>query len=170
MGSGGLSYVSREVKRRLAKPAGHFTFWVYLLVGIGGASAFGVWYELLPLLLGRPGADQDSLFTALLTFFPALAGPSALQLLLEDNPKPMRTFAIFLVVVFFALVVWLGFAQPECAWIAYLSAGFSCLLAVLVWWITGGQDRAYNDGNEDRFPLGGRPEDQPTGSLEGYQA
>ena len=135
VGSGGLSYVSREVYRRLAKPAGHFTFWVYLFVGIGGASAFGVWYELLPLILQRPGATQDGLFTALLTFFPALAGPSALQLLFEDNPKPMRAFAIILIIVFFILVIWLGFARPECAWIAYLSAGVSCLLAIFVWWL-----------------------------------
>ena len=167
-GSGGLQYLVLEVKRRLAEPVGHFTFWAYLLAGIVGASAFGVWYELLPLLLGRQGST-DAVFTALLTFFPALAGSSALQLIFDDAAKPMRAFATILIFVFCGFAVWLGFARPTSIGLAYSCAGFACLLAVFVWWITSGQDPAFRDNIDDTSPLGGQVGEQPKGDLKGFK-
>jgi hypothetical protein len=167
-GSGGWQYLTQEVKRRLSAPVGHFTFWAYLLAGIVGASAFGVWYELLPLLLGRQGSNE-AVFTALLTFFPALAGSSALQLVFDDAAKPMRAFAIVLILIFFGFAVWLGFARPTSLAFAYFSAGLACLLAIFVWWITSGQDPAFRDNVDDTSPLGGKLSDEPKGDLKGFK-
>lgn len=167
-GSGGWQYLTKEVKRRLSAPVGHFTFWAYLLAGIVGASAFGVWYELLPVLLGRQGSNE-AVFTALLTFFPALAGSSALQLVFDDTAKPLRAFGIVLILIFVGFAVWLGFARPTSLGVAYFSVGLACFLAIFVWWITSGQDPAFRDNVDDTSPLGGKLSDEPKGNLKGFK-
>ncbi len=168
-GSGGLTYLGRELRRRLLTPIGHFTFWVYLITGVILCGGFGVWYEFLPLLLSRAGSSSEGVYTALLTFFPALAGSSALQLLFGEGQKPLKAFSVVYCFVFATIAVWLGFAKPEDPKYAFGGAVLGCVLAIFMWWLTSGQDPAFNDDIDDTTPLGGNPDAQPQGSLKGFQ-
>ncbi len=168
-GSGGVAYLQRELGRRFFGPMGHFTFWVYLIVGIVGFAGFGFWYEALPLMLSRPGSSSAGVFTAMLTFFPALAGSSVLQLLFADGEKPLKAFSVIYSAILIALAVWLGFARPNAEWLAYAVATLGCLLAVLMWWLTSGEDPAFNDALDDRTTLGPDTSVTPKGDLNGFE-
>lgn len=168
-GSGGVTYLKRELSHRFFSPMGHFTFWVYLIVGVILCGGFGVWYEAIPFYLERPGSSAAGIHTALLTFFPALAGSSALQLLFADGQKPLKAFSVIYSLVFVALAVWLGFAKPANPLLSFGGAAIGSTLAVLMWWLTNGIDKAFDDAIDDRSPLGADPGVTPKGNLSGYE-
>lgn len=168
-GSGGVAYLKRELGHRFFSPMGHFTFWVYLLVGVIFFGGFGFWYEALPLMLERPGSTSAGVFTAMLTFFPALAGSSALQLLFADGEKPLKAFSVFYSFVLIALAVWLGFARPTTEWLSFTVASIGSVLAIVMWWLTSGVDPAFDDAIDDRKTLGPDPSVEPQGDLGGYE-
>ncbi|MDK1389671.1 hypothetical protein QN224_30370 [Sinorhizobium sp. 8-89] len=164
-----MTYLKRELSHRFLTPMGHFTFWVYLFVGIVFFGGFGVWYEVIPFWFSRPGSTSAGIYTALLTFFPALAGSSALQLLFAEGQKPLKAFSVAYAVVFIALAVWLGFAKPSNPIIAFTGATIGALLAILMWWLTSGNDPAFNDAIDDRSTLGADPKSTPKGDLNGFE-
>lgn len=72
-----------ELKRRTQRPAGETVFWAYLLVGIIAFGGCGIILEVFKALLADQGRDWGSLYTALLTYSPAVAGPALLQIAFE---------------------------------------------------------------------------------------
>lgn len=164
----GFSYVWREFIRRLKAPVGNLTFWVQFVFGILGASAFGVWYELLPVIAGRAEWSPQNLYVAVVTFFPALALPSALQLFFEDDSaKPFKAaiIAVGAFVLFFALLLALNPPNFTGWRVALLCFGVAA--ASLMWWISSGQDPAFKDNIE--APLGGPTDQVNKGDTEGFQ-
>lgn len=81
--------LGRELLRRSRSPLQHFSFVAYFLVAVVGLGGIGIWLELeamsrVPQTTLNP---LVSVRTALISFFPALAGTSCMQLIWSDESK-----------------------------------------------------------------------------------
>lgn len=168
-GTSGFAYLKRELATRISAPAGEVTFWLYLFSGVLVLGGFGVWYEFFPYVLSLNGSSAAGVYSALLTFFPALAGPAALQMVFTDVEKPLKAFAIAYCVLFLGLFTLLTLGKPEKTWLSFLVVGIACLTAIFMWWITNGHDPAFRDNVDDKAPLGGDTQVTPKGSLDGFE-
>ncbi|WP_152988819.1 hypothetical protein [Burkholderia pseudomallei] len=138
--------LGRELRKRSRDPLGHFSFVSYFFVAVVIFGGAGIWTELRSYLYfvptdAEPCASLASLRTAVITFFPALAGSSCMQLIwAEDHERSLRAFAI---VVLTALVVAIFFITPEgvsdrTALVVGVAAS---LLALWSWWIANAKQQ-----------------------------
>ena len=138
--------LGRELRKRSSDPLGHFSFVSYFLVAVVIFGGAGIWTELRSYLnfaptTGHPCASLASLRTALITFFPALAGSSCMQLIwAADYERSLRAFAV---VVLTALIVAIFFITPEgVSDRAALTVGMvASLLALWSWWIANAKQQ-----------------------------
>lgn len=92
--------LGRELKRRSVDPLGHVSFVSYFIVAVLIVGGAGIWTELRNYLIfvptiELPNASLASLRTSAITFFPALAGSSCMQLIwAEDQERSLRAFAV----------------------------------------------------------------------------
>lgn len=138
--------LGRELRKRSWDPVGHFSFVSYFFVAVVIFGGAGIWTELRSYLYfvptpDGPGASLASLRTAVITFFPALAGSSCMQLIwAEDHERSLRAFAI---VVLTALIVAIFFITPEgvsdCKALGVGAA--ASLLALWSWWIANAKQK-----------------------------
>jgi hypothetical protein len=169
----GFRVLGAELKRRLAAPMPHVTFWAYLLVGVIGFGGLAVWGELGIYIAGlvKGGASVDHLKVAMVTFFPALIGSVAVQLVFEEagRDKRMMAFAITMGGIFCVLGLILTFDPDLADWFAMLLATLSCVASVFVWWIANGFNPAFTDKLNLDAPLGGPVTQAPSGSLTNFK-
>lgn len=164
-------YLWREIKRRTLQPLSRFPFIIYVIVAIIGLGCLGIWVELIKLALQTPTASQNAVLTALCTFFPALIGSTAFQLILGSTG---RSDKIFVSIGYFVLILGLGgvilitlfSAQfpDRTYWAAVLFSGG----AVWLWWITNGDDPTYKSTPVDAAS-GGDPGRDLKGNTRGFK-
>jgi hypothetical protein len=138
--------LGRELRKRSRDPLGHFSFVAYFVVAVVMFGGAGIWTELRSYLYfvptaGEPFASLASLRTALITFFPALAGSSCMQLIwAEDHERSLRAFAI---VVLAALLVAIFFISPEGVSdrTALAVGAAAAVLALWSWWIANAKQK-----------------------------
>lgn len=167
-GSEGLVYLRAELKRRALEPITHVTFWVYFVIGVLAFGGFGVWFEVFRL--SQSQGSLESVHTALFTFFTALAGSSALQLIFSKVEKPLIAFAALYFLCFIGLAFWQSFLKPVDPLQAFGGVLVGCVLAIAMWWLTSGQDDAYKDDVNFASAVGGRTDVRPQGDLGDFKS
>lgn len=138
--------LGRELRKRSSDPVGHFSFVSYFFVAVVIFGGAGIWTELRAYLNFVPTIDQPcpslaSLRTAVITFFPALAGSSCMQLIwAEDHERSLRAFAV---AVLTALIVAIFFITPESVSDGAALAGgaVASILALWSWWIANAKQK-----------------------------
>lgn len=127
-------------------PVGHFSFVSYFFVAVVIFGGAGIWTELRAYLNFVPTPDQlchslASLRTAVITFFPALAGSSCMQLIwAENHERSLRAFAVVMLAV---LILAIFFITPEgVSDRAALTVGAAAsFLALWSWWIANAKQK-----------------------------
>lgn len=163
----------KEVVERTKKPKGHPSFVIFFVIAVLGFGALGIWIELYgyiyPDLMPWPPQPTDALRTAVLTFFPAVAGTAAMQLVWAESSKHFRSAAFLVLVVFLvaALLVSPSRITNESALIVGVIAS---LLSLWVWWIANSTQADLLDVVDPEDAVGGQnPEVPLPGSLNEFQ-
>lgn len=162
----------RELRKRTIDPAQHVSFVLYFLIAVllfGGA---GVWTEMRAYLLFVPTPDQPfpslgSLRTAVITFFPALAGSSCMQLIwAEDHERSLRAFAFSIIAILVGAIFLLTPAAVSDA-SALVGGGAASVVALWSWWIANAKQRDLLDldASTGRSDTSG----ELPGSLDGFK-
>lgn len=163
-------HLKKSLLDRTLRPWQHPSFVLYFLVAVVLIGAAGIWLEVHKLLFGAVDcASGSALRTALITFFPALAGSACMQIVLaEDEQKSMRAVAICLLTVLTAVALCISPAtvrETAAIWIAATCS----LIALWTWWIANALQTDFQDGND--APVGkSDPKSDLQGSLVGFKA
>lgn len=159
-----------EIKGRSLKPFDHPSFIVYFLVAILGLGGLGVWVELYRWIYDPScHPSLSGIRTAVNTFYPALAGAAALQLVWSEQAKQLRSVAILLFVAFIATALWLAPAIITDL-SATIAGSIASLAALWCWWIANANTPDFQDTNPDAAVGGGDPATKPLpGGLNGFQ-
>jgi hypothetical protein len=164
-----FSILYKELCTRIGTPAGQFSFWVYLLIGIVICGGAPIWVELLRFTIGVT-RDTENIRTAVNCYFPAIGCAAAVQLAFADeNRRKYLTAFSYLATFFFSilslLTLFLEKKPVTCrAW--FIGIALS-LLAILMWWIANGLDRTFQDFNPES-PVGGPPQNPLAGDTSGF--
>ena len=160
-----------ELARRTREPLGHPSFVIYFLLAVVGFAGLGLWLELYAYFTTVPAPSFGPLRTALTTFFPALAGSTALQLIWAEHQRFLRSFAVLcLVILLLMAVVTAANSRVQDFW----AVGFGILSSVAacwIWWITNADQPDFRDEIDPDDAVGGGRDSlnkaQLPGSLEG---
>jgi hypothetical protein len=166
------SLLRGELLKRTKEPAAHASFVIYFLSAVVLIGAGGVWLELYSFLVlaetvNSPTSSVSGLRTAVITFFPALAGSSCMQLIwAEDKNKSLRSFAVFALILMAILAI--AISPSAISSKTVFSVGsLASLLALWTWWIANAKQPDLLDGNLDA-PLGKDAQSEPSGDLNGF--
>ena len=148
----------RELGRRSLEPCGHVSFVFYFFVAVVTFGGAGIWTELRAYLNFVPTPNQPdpslaSLRTAVITFFPALAGSSCMQLIwAEDHERSLRAFAVVILTV---LLLAIFFLTPEGVsnGLAITGGLVASIIALWSWWIANAKQKDLLDLDA---PTGGK--------------
>ncbi len=165
------SNLFKELARRTIEPWQSVPFVIFAIVGALILGGLGIWTELTKIALAEtPHVDLANLLTAITTFFPALVGSAALQLIfaaVNKQDKAMSAFASIVLFVFFIAAILISlFSTRQPAYCVAIGSIIS-FGAVWFWWITNGDDPLYRKISPDA-PTGGPTNRSLSGNLEGY--
>lgn len=169
--------LGREALSRSRTPLRHPSFISFFILAVIGFGALGIWIEvyslILPELIQTPkvpqAMDLSSLRAAVLTFFPAVAGTSAMQLIWGEKPKHFRSVSVLLLVI--PIVVALTTSSSRVPdWLALSAGALMSVLSMWVWWIANGTHPDLLDKQIDpKSTLGdNNPLAPMRGSTEGF--
>ncbi|MFN3321341.1 MAG: plastocyanin/azurin family copper-binding protein [Allorhizobium sp.] len=79
----GFKIAWAELKRRTRKPRGEVVYWSYFVFAVCVLGGVGVLLEFARFVSAKETVSPDGLFTAFVTFFPALIGSSAMQIMFD---------------------------------------------------------------------------------------
>lgn len=167
------SILGKELKRRTVQPKRHVSFALYFFIAVVVLGGAGIWLELYayisqPTTSSGPSPSAGALRTAVITFFPALAGTSCMQLIWEnDDFRSLRAFATSALVVLFLTA--LAIAPAAVTTTAALWIGCAASFAALwTWWIANADQQGLMDLDPDA-PMGKKdPEADLSGNLDGF--
>lgn len=169
--SASWSALGYELKHRTAAPLSHASYVQYFITAVILAGGAGVWLELFQLVFPDPSAPAcppatAALRVAIITFFPALAGSSCMQLILAEEKKALKAFALLVMSVSFVVALIIG--QSRISSTAALSVGvLASIFSLWIWWIANSNQQDILDPDA---PIGKDTSSELAGSLEGYQA
>ncbi len=165
-------YLGRELVKRTCDPIQHFPFVAYMLIAIVGLGGLGVWAELLKIGISNSPIGLANVITSVLTFFPALVGAAAIQLLLASaNDRIFIAFAMLIMFVFFAFAILLPFFSVTHPFIVLFLSGVCSVFAVWAWWITNGDNPTFQKiPPPNDAATGGSTDRKLSGTLEGFEA
>jgi hypothetical protein len=163
--------LGKELTHRSLSPLSHSSFVFFFVVGVVGLGGIGVWLELetLSRIGSAPQTPLGSLRTALISFFPALAGTSCMQLIWSDESKKyMKSFSTAMMMG--AATVAVMTARPSVSdtsalWIA----GIASIVALWTWWIANAFQNEFLDP-PDAAVGGDAGAAQLPGDLSDYQS
>lgn len=157
----------RELVRRVREPASQVSFVTFFLLGIFGVSGLGIWFECGRALLNVTDSGKQPILNAIYTYFPAVAGASAFQMIIGESERFLRSFAILLMALVFlmAIVLLLGLAGSD-RW-AYVLSAVAVILSWFAWWIANADEPGLTD-IKPASTLGGSTKNPPSGSTEGF--
>ena len=175
--------LGNELSERLTRPIGQVSFVFYFVLATFLA-AIGVWLAVGETLLANGVVNtietnektssvtsHEPIFTALLTYFPAMGSLACLQVIvMEDEKKYLRSFYFFLLIFSVVLAILAGGAftlgKMTFAWII---TSFGTFTALLSYWIAISREDRLMDNTTRTGPLGGSATDALAGNTEGFQ-
>jgi len=158
-----------ELVKRTKNPTRHVSFVIYFLVAVVIFGGIGVWTEIRSYFVfvptdKNPSVTLESIRTAIITFFPALAGSACMQLIWAENKdKSLRAFAFFIVTIL-VLVIFLTAPASVSDPIAITAGTVASAVALWTWWIANANNKELLDQINPDAATG--PEDL-TGDLPG---
>ena len=161
-----------ELKRRTLEPLGHPSFVIYFVVAVVIIGGIGLWLELYKyIFFATSSGEKDPvspLRTAVITFFPALAGTACLQIVWAEHQKAIRSFGI----LFLCLMTVTALAISPSAignHAALIIGGFSSVAALWTWWVANANQKELLDSIDSDAPLGKKNAAAPlSGNLENF--
>ncbi|WP_139791112.1 hypothetical protein [Chromobacterium violaceum] len=162
-----IPFVIEELKRRFYTPIGQMTFWTFFLVAVIGIGALGLWvecYKAWPFWENK----TDGILTAIYTYFPAIAGGSALQMLMDNRKETqqhMRSFCVLSGAVIFLLT--LPFMSGVSPIWGFIWGLFGIIASLLLWWVANGVNPSFLD-IDPSDSLGANPSTPPAGDAGGF--
>lgn len=165
--------IADEFKERTTRPAKHPSFVLFFMCAVLGLGALGIWLELFSYIYPEsgeyPSRETDALRTAILTFFPAVAGTAAMQLMWAESTKHFRSVAFAILAAF--LVVALLISPARITNASALVAGVTAsVVSLWVWWIANAKQADLLDSINTSAPIGGdNVEVKLAGSLDEFQ-
>ena len=163
-------YLLGELGKRTTDPLRSVPFVIYTFIGTLFLGGLGIWTEVVKILLSKPPVELASLLTAISTFFPALVGSAALQLVFaaaNKSDKVLIAFAWFAFCIFLAAAVLLSLFSSKFPVPSIIIGTILSIGAVWFWWITNGVDPLYKTISPDA-PTGGPTDRNLSGTLDGY--
>lgn len=136
----------KELRKRTFEPASHASFVMYFLFAVVVFGGAGIWVEGHSYIwyvetVENPHHSASALRTAVLTFFPALAGSACMQLIWADDIfKPLRSFAMCVLVALVALIFVVAPSVVSNT-VALLAGVFASMIALWTWWIANARQR-----------------------------
>ena len=167
LSKGQWQYFRKELIARTKEPLGSVPFVFYVVMSIFFFGALGIWIEVVRYLT-QGTHDAAPIFVAMIAFFSALIGTSAVQLAYDSHDelnKIMLAFAILLLVMFsvFAVALSILGVGP-----VYFVFNLVCSLsAVWVWWIANAKTKTFTFLPD--ASTGGDPTRQLDGNVEGFK-
>lgn len=167
--------LAHELGKRTTAPLGHVSFVFYFFVAVVIFGGAGIWAELRSYFAFVPTTDQTdpsltALRAAVISFFPALAGSSCMQLIwAEDHERSLRAFAaVVLTLLILAIFVITPAGVSDST---ALVGGFAAsILALWSWWIANAKQKDLLDLDPDAA-TGGKSTDGPlAGNLDEFNA
>ncbi|MGQ3055812.1 MAG: hypothetical protein ACT6T0_01290 [Nevskia sp.] len=144
-----------ELKRRTKQPAEHPTFLIYFVLSVVTLGGAGIWFEVYSFFYAAKNPNLEPLRTALTTFFPAIAGSTTLQLILAENNRSLKAFAILcLFLVAGAALITAPKSAAVDVFAMIVGIGTS-LFACWIWWITNADTPEFKDVINPDAALGG---------------
>jgi hypothetical protein len=164
--------IKRTLLERSRKPWRHPSFVLYFFASVLLVGGAGIWLELHKFLFPMAGECRslENLRTALITFFPALAGSACMQVILEENDdRALRASAVCVLITLSILA--LAIAPSSVSSPTSITLGLvGCLLALWAWWIANANQPGLQDGRTDAAIGRSNPNSSLQGSLEGFSA
>lgn len=148
-------------KKRLLKPVGHPSYWFYFWLVVVGLGGIGVWKAVF--------FDQklQAVTSNLMTFFPAVAGSSAFEIVLsrdeEKIPKSARTATLLLAGIFVVAVIFIW--HDDTRGIAAIVACLAALLSLALWWVANAENDSLLDSRPGKGAFGDEANAQTKGEL-----
>jgi peptidoglycan/LPS O-acetylase OafA/YrhL len=145
--------LSAFFKRRLRRPVGHPTYWIYFAVVVVVIGGIGVWKAVF--------FDQtlQAVASNLMTFFPALAAASAFEIALnkdeEKVPKSAKTSTL-LVGIAMIFSIWFVWKHDVSIWGLLIASG-SSVVSLLLWWVANADNASLLDLPTKRGTVGDNP-------------
>lgn len=165
-------YLKTWLIDRTCNPIRELPFVIYCVLAIIGFAGLGIWVEAFKYAT-TPGTPLLSgVVAAVLTYFPTLAGPAALQLVLASaskNDKIVMSFALLILCVLAAVALVLPHFSIDHPYRVLAGGALCSLCAVWVWWITNGDDETYKKKPPEDAATGGDTGRSLPGTLEGYE-
>lgn len=161
-----------ELKRRTSKPRGEVVYWFYFICAVCVLGGAGILLEFARYVSAKDAVSPDGLLTAFATFFPALIGSSAIQIMFDKvNDRRMMAISLgSLILTLFvsACLILLGSSGSRVSW---TTAFLFCLFALWVWWIANADNPGLYDEPHLSIdaPTGGPdPNIELQGNTDGY--
>lgn len=164
--------LGRELKKRTFEPLSHASFVIYFVVAVIAIGGVGFWIELYAYFLHvTPLSEQTdplaALRTAVITFFPALAGSACLQLVwAESHQKSLRAFGVLFLCLMTVIALAISPSVVGDRW-ALILGFISSIASLWTWWIANAKQQDLLDINPEA-PLGGDKDAKLSGDLSGF--
>jgi len=164
-----------ELKDRSVSPWTHPSFLFYFIVSVVGFGGLGIWLELYvaiyPERWSYPSEESDALRTAIVTFFPVVAGTAATQLLWAEKDakqKHLRSTAFALLTLFLALALWI-YPQRISNTSAICVSAIASIGALWMWVVANAKQVDLLDEIDPSDSVGGSVGTPLPGSTHGFK-
>lgn len=159
----------RELKQRTVKPLEHPRFLIYFLLSTIFLGGLGFWLELVIYSKSGSEGTLDSLLTALISMFPAVAGAATLKSIWAGQKNELVPFSMLMLFLFAACGLLLGISDASACVIA---VGVFVWAGSLWFWLVihaDEKDLLY-EKPDPTAPIGGDdPKVELQGDLSGLQ-
>ena len=164
--------ISSELWQRTWSPWRSPSFLIYFVVSVIGFGGLGVWLELYELSFSSPGtvdARLSALRTAILAFFPVVAGTAATQLLWAEDAKHLRSTAFALLSLFLVAALCI-YPERVSFKIALIVGGTACLGSLWMWVVANANQHGLLDQIDPVNSTGGAAvQRELPGSFDGFK-
>jgi hypothetical protein len=170
--------LAKELRQRTSEPVASVSYVLYFVLAVVVAGGAGVWLELTLYLVHEAGGQlvnepPDALkpvLTAVITFFSALAGSAAMQLIwAEDRNKPLRAYATLVLVVSLIVALLIGLLPTIGTKQGLAYGALATLFSLWTWWIANANDPDIRDKVDPYDAVGGDNVEAPlAGNLQGF--
>ena len=160
-----------ELGRRTREPARQPPFVGFVLTGVVLFGGLGIWVELLKLSFATGEVTYDGLETSIITFYPALIGSSAIQLVLAcwNKDKSLMSVGITTLCFSFVAAILLALSEHNHPYLVLTAGSALSCFAIWLWWITNGDDPTFKAATPIDAATGGEVDRQLPGTLTGYK-
>ena len=163
-----------EFRDRVLDSLGDVTFLLYFIVAIILCGGFGIWVEVLKLLIASSdNLNFDGIQNAAFTLYPALIGASCMLLVLEGtdkSEKPKTAFSLFVIIFTAFISAMIGIFESKDMYQlpSRVLITFFTVFGLFFWCFANGNNPHIQTVNPDSA-VGGDTSKHLNGNTDGFQ-